>query len=201
MAGPADQIIGLYQKHAAQWDATRGKSLGEKPWLDRFTDGLPTHGKVLDIGCGAGEPIAAYFIACGFQVTGIDSSAPLIELCKARFPAHRWQIADMRQLALGSKFDGLIAWDSFFHLDHDSQRAIFAIFKAHATPHAHLMFTSGTSHGEAIGTFEGEALYHASLDPAEYHRLLAENGFAVIAHVAEDPTCGDHTIWLCGHQG
>lgn len=63
-------------------------------------------------------------------------------------------------------------------------------------PGAALMFTSGPSHGEAIGTFEGEPLYHGSLDPEEYRSLLAENGFAVAAHAVEDQNCGGHTIWL-----
>ena len=39
---------------------------------------------------------------------------------------------------------------------------------------------------------------HASLDPAEYRSLLDRNGFRVVSHVAEDPTCGGHTIWLVG---
>lgn len=58
------------------------------------------------------------------------------------------------------------------------------------------MFTSGSSHGEAIGSFEGEPLYHGSLDPAEYRDLLAQNGFTVVAHAVADPSCGHHTIWL-----
>ena len=58
------------------------------------------------------------------------------------------------------------------------------------------MFTSGPSHGEAIGTFQGEQLYHGSLDETEYRSLLNENGFDVLSHVVEDPTCGRHTIWL-----
>jgi hypothetical protein len=58
------------------------------------------------------------------------------------------------------------------------------------------MFTSGPSHGEAIGTLEGEPLYHASLDPAEYRELLDTHGFDVVRHVAEDPECGGHTVWL-----
>ena len=58
------------------------------------------------------------------------------------------------------------------------------------------MFTSGPAHGVAIGTFEGEPLYHASLDGAEYRALLHQNGFTVMAHVTEDPACGRHTIWL-----
>jgi hypothetical protein len=102
----------------------------------------------------------------------------------------------MRELALGRRFDGLLAWDSFFHLTPADQRAMFPILGAHAGPRATLMFTSGPRHGEAIGTFQGEPLYHGSLDPAEYRALLEAQGFGVVAHAAEDPTCGGHTIWL-----
>ena len=102
----------------------------------------------------------------------------------------------MRSLSLGRSFDGILAWDSFFHLCQDDQRRMFPIFRSHAAPRAVLMFTSGPSHGEAIGSFEGEPLYHASLDGADYRALLDENGFAVVEHMVEDPACGRHTVWL-----
>ena len=73
---------------------------------------------------------------------------------------------------------------------------MFPIFKRHALPRAALMFTSGTSHGEAIGSYRGEPLSHASLAPEVYRALLKTNGFRVVAHVAEDPECGGHTVWL-----
>jgi hypothetical protein len=66
----------------------------------------------------------------------------------------------------------------------------------HAASKAALMFTTGPAHGEAVGNFHGEPLYHASLDPAEYSSLLNQNGFRVVWHVVEDPSCGRHTIWL-----
>ena len=59
-----------------------------------------------------------------------------------------------------------------------------------------LMFSSGSVHGEAIGEFQGEPLYHGSLDTAEYRSLLEQNGFAVVSHVIEDPSSGGHTVWL-----
>jgi hypothetical protein len=73
---------------------------------------------------------------------------------------------------------------------------MFPIFRAHAAPRAALMFTSGTSRGEAIGQLEGEPLYHASLAPAEYTDLLTSQGFDVVAHVQEDQNCGGRTVWL-----
>lgn len=193
---PADAIINLYQRHAAAWDAARGRGLFEQVWLDRLLGLLPPGGRVLDIGCGAGEPIAKYVIDRGFALTGIDSAPAMIERCVMRFPGAAFHVADMRTLALGETFDGLIAWDSFFHLTRDAQRAMFAVFEAHATPGAALLFTSGPSDAEAIGTFEGEPLYHASLDAAEYERLLADHGFEKLSMVADDPSCGGHTVWL-----
>jgi hypothetical protein len=73
---------------------------------------------------------------------------------------------------------------------------MFGIFKRHAASGAALMFTSGPSAGEKMGTYRGEPLYHASLDSAEYRQLLRDEGFDVVAHVVEDPTCGLRTVWL-----
>jgi SAM-dependent methyltransferase len=196
MSKDADRIIGLYQDRAREWDAIRPRRLMEKAWLDRFIGLLPAGGSVVDIGCGGGEPIARYLIEAGLAVTGVDASPALIAMCRTRFPKRDWIVADMRKLALGRRFDGLLAWDSFFHLTAEDQRAMFPIFGAHAGPSAALMFTSGPRHGEAIGTFHGEPLYHGSLDEAEYRALLAAQRFAVVSYVPEDPTCGGHTIWL-----
>lgn len=105
-------------------------------------------------------------------------------------------MGDMRTVNLGQRFDGIVAWDSFFHLGPDDQRAMFPRFAAHARPGAPLMFTSGTTEGEAIGSFCDEPLYHSSLATAEYEHLLTTNGFAVREYLVDDPHCGGHTVWL-----
>jgi SAM-dependent methyltransferase len=196
MASESERIIDLYQRHATNWDKERGRSLFEMDWLDRFLALLPQSASVLDIGCGAGEPIARYLIELGCHVTGIDSSRALIDLGKNRFSDQEWLVTDMRVLSLDRRFDGILAWNSFFHLCPHDQRGMFPIFRRHARAMAALMFTSGPSHGEAIGTYKGEPLYHGSLDAGEYRSLLDENGFDVVAHVVEDPDCGHHTVWL-----
>ncbi len=196
----ADNIAELYERHAKIWDASRGKTLFERSWLDRFTTLIPQGGAILDIGCGSGEPLARHFIESGYALTGIDSSPSLIDMCRTRFPNASWQVADMRRLSSGRSFDGLIAWDSFFHLTAEDQRRMFPLFRAHSKPGTALMFTSGPAHGEAMGVFVGEPLYHSSLGADEYRALLQDHGFAVVAHKAEDPTCGNHTVWLAQHR-
>jgi SAM-dependent methyltransferase len=196
LANHADNIIGLYQRHGLAWAQDRGNRLIETAWLDRFRALLPTPAGILDLGCGSGESIGRYLIEHGCHLMGVDSSPPLIELCQRSFPSQEWQVADMRALSIQGVFNGILAWDSLFHLNPEDQRGMFAVFRNHAAPHAALMFTSGTSHGSAMGCFRGEPLYHASLNPDEYRSLLDASGFDVIAHITKDPACGGRTVWL-----
>jgi hypothetical protein len=73
---------------------------------------------------------------------------------------------------------------------------MFRIFRDHLEGGGALMFTSGPTADVRVGAFEGEPLYHASLGEDEYHSLLTRHEFQVLAHRAEDPGCGGHTVWL-----
>lgn len=58
---PHNEIVGLYERHARDFDRDRSRSLVEKAWLDRFLAGARPGGTVLDVGCGMGEPMANGF--------------------------------------------------------------------------------------------------------------------------------------------
>lgn len=191
------EVVHIYEANAAAFDRDRGRQLMEAGYLDAILRRLPPGGRsVLDLGCGAGEPIARYLIDNDCRVTGVDAAPAMIDLCKVRFPDMAWMVGDMRSLALGQRFGAVIAWDSFFHLSANAQRGMFPIFREHVAPRGLLLFTSGPEHGEAIGVLYGQPLYHASLAADEYRCLLARNGFEVVQHAVEDPACGGHTVWL-----
>ncbi|MFT4465858.1 MAG: class I SAM-dependent methyltransferase [Sodalis sp. (in: enterobacteria)] len=195
--GARDHVLGLYQRPAAAFARQRSHRLIEKPWLDEFIAAMGGNGRLLDIGCGNGQPIAEYFIRWHLPVTGVDDAAAMLDRARSRFPQQRLIHLDMCAMALDETFEGLIAWDSFFHLPREDQKLMFPIFHRHSHTGSALMFTSGPGNGIAMGEFEGEPLYHASLAPEEYCALLTEQGFAVIDRVVEDPLCSGHTIWLC----
>lgn len=205
----AKNIIDIYRKYGRQWTELRGEYLYEQSWLDRFCEKLSNNAKVLDLGCGSGVPIARYLIKKGCAITGVDSSEVMLEMAQQNFsvekyPNHRWILGDMRNVQLNenvsyntdSIFDGILAWDSFFHLTADDQRQMFTQFQRISKIGTMLMFTSGPSDGEAIGEMFGEALYHASLSPDEYRQLLAQHGFQVLEMVANDADCAGHTVCL-----
>ncbi|WP_233772885.1 class I SAM-dependent methyltransferase [Achromobacter sp. AONIH1] len=200
---PADNVVALYQEHARAFERQRSRDLFERGWLTRFLALLPASGKprVLDIGCGNGVPIDRHLIEQGCEIMGVDTSLPLLAGAQAAFPDHRWIAADMRRMPLNETFHGLIAWHSLFHLRPEDQRPLFATFARLAAPGAPLMFTSGTTLGEAIGELEGQPLYHGSLDRQEYRDLLEANGFEVVRYVEWDEECGRANVWLARRGG
>ncbi len=56
------RTIQIYEEHAQAWDKHRPRIFFEQNWLDKFIDFLPSGGCILDVGCGAGEPIDRYFL-------------------------------------------------------------------------------------------------------------------------------------------
>ena len=191
-----DAIRGVYERQAAAYDGQRSRALFEARWLARFAACLPAGGRVLDLGCGAGEPIARWFMAEGFPVTGIDFSAAMLGIARVRWPEGDWREADMRALDLGESFDGIIAWDSFFHLCPGHQRACISRMARHLAPNGALLLTVGPDAGEAEGTVRGEPVYHASLSPAGYATCLEENGMRLTGFLAEDPETDHHSVLM-----
>ena len=192
----SSRTLSVYETHAAAWDAQRGRSLFEKAWLDRLLARTSPGDTILDVGCGAGEPIARYIMEQGRRICGIDFAEPMLAIARQRFPEARWIKADMRALDLGETFGGIVAWDSFFHLPPDDQRHVIPRLARHVAPGGGILLTVGPSESEVMGTVEGDPVYHASLSIGEYEIRFHEAGLKVGEFVAEDCDCAGHSVLL-----
>ncbi len=190
------QTTDIYNRHAKAWDEHRSTVFFERKWLDKFIRYLAPHSTVLDVGCGAGQPIADYLIKQGFQLTGIDASEKMLEISRRRFPQVDWIQMDMRQLDLAQESDGIIAWDSFFHLNQHEQRQVLKLFSRQLSDTGVLMLTIGHEAGEVLGSVEGDQVYHSSLELHEYLAILRAQGFNHFDYELEDRDCGFHSILL-----
>ena len=186
----------IYERHAARFDAERPKRLHERIWLDRFLGQVRDGGAILDVGCGAGDPLATYMSDQGFRVTGVDASRAMLNIARSRFPAGDWRLGDMRTLDFPERFDGILGWNSFFHLTPEEQRTTLPILAAHLNPSGVLMLTVGPKAGEVAGQVANEAVYHASLAPEEYQAILEDLGLKIVQFLREDPECDLQTVLL-----
>jgi SAM-dependent methyltransferase len=194
--------LAVYEASAERWDELRSQEFFEQGWIDRFVGALPAGAAVLYAGCGTGRPIAAYLLDRGYRVTGIDASRAMIDRARASLPRGDWRVMDMRSLSLPRRFDGIIGWDSFFHLDPEEQRAALRGLPDYLRPGGALLLTIGDAAGEVLGAVDGEPVYHASLAPEEYDERLRRQGFGNVEYRLRDPDCGAHSILLAtGYAG
>ena len=186
----------IYDVNAVAFDQQRSKDLFEQKWLDRFLSHLKEGAAILDVGCGSGEPIAGYFIRQKYTVTGVDFSSEMLKIAKQRFPNNDWFLQDMRQLHIGKTFEGLISWNSFFHLNQHEQHGVISKFNEHLQPGGVLMLTVGHLKGELVGRVNGQLVYHASLGMDEYKSIVMKYGFQVLDFILQDPNCQQHSVLL-----
>jgi ubiquinone/menaquinone biosynthesis C-methylase UbiE len=90
---------------------------------------LPRGGRVLDAPCGAGR-IAVRLAERGLEVTGLDLSAPELDLARAAAAERgvdvRFRQGDVRELP-EEEFDALVCWgNSFGYMPHEETRAHLA---------------------------------------------------------------------------
>jgi SAM-dependent methyltransferase len=95
MNSAAENIVGLYRRHATAWLRQRGRHLIERKWLDRFIAQLPAKPKVLDIGCGPGEPVARYLLETGVCRHGDRCCSGNDRYCKGHFSRRNLVVSDI----------------------------------------------------------------------------------------------------------
>ena len=186
----------VYQTHAVAYDRSRDKTLFERQWLARALADVPAGGAVLDLGCGAGDPIGHHVNKQGYAVTGLDFVPDMLGLYKKNVPGARTVLADMRTFSLKTRFDAIIGWGSFFHLSAQDQALCLPRLVTHLAPGGRLLLTVGPDAGEVWGQVQGQAVYHASLSPEDYADRLAVLGAPVETFVPEDPSCRGHSLLL-----
>lgn len=104
-----DQIADSYDRW---YDTAIGKRYDklEKQAIDRMLTGVAKGSRVLEVGCGTGH-WSRYFSDQGFEVTGIDLSARMIEVAKQKnIPNSHFEVADGRNLPFKDRsFDAAVA--------------------------------------------------------------------------------------------
>jgi SAM-dependent methyltransferase len=98
---------------------------------------VPRGQRVLELGCGDGDLLAALMPAAG---VGVDFSSRMIERARARHPHLRFVLADAHELALGETFDFIVLSDLINDV-WDIQR-VFEAVRGHANPSTRIVFNA-----------------------------------------------------------
>src|SRR5271165_627955 len=95
---PADLVRSGYNALSRYYRGDDDPAHEYDGWLADLQDRLPAAGRILDIGCGCGVPVARHLTSAGYQVTGVDISGVQIERARQLVPAASFILADATEL-------------------------------------------------------------------------------------------------------
>lgn len=162
-------------------------------YVDILCDRLPEGARILDVGCGTGIPLTGRLVDRGFQVHGIDISSRMIERARRNVARADFEVADVLSWTPGGSFEGVLAWDSLFHLQPRMHLPVIKKFYAALEPGGVILFTVGGKQGEIRSSMLGHEFYYSSLSGEAYAEALQAIGFEVVVLEMDQPG-EDHVV-------
>ena len=113
-----DVLASAYDEHEYPWDLQR-------EWVARVLRLIPSGGIVLDAPCGTGKyfPMVA---AAGHRVAGVDQSAGMLALARARGIAFRLEQVALQDLSYSREFDAVITVDAMENISPEDWPLVLA---------------------------------------------------------------------------
>lgn len=169
-----------YDKIAEEYQADR-HGFDHVKELEEFASLLPKNAKVLDVGCGAGVPVAKFLVDSGFEVVGVDFSENMLRLARKNMPQISFIRKDMAKLDFAdNSFDGLTAFYSIIHVPREKHSLLFKSFNRILKPNGIMLACMGPDEWEATEDYYGTKMFWSQYSPEKSLRLVKDTGFEVI---------------------
>lgn len=151
----------------------------------RWARSLPVHATVLDVGCGAGDPISKALMDEGVNVYGIDASPHMVQAFRQNFPDCPVACEAVEESSFFNRqFDAIVAWGLLFLLPEEMQEMVIQKMANGLLPGGKLLFTAPSQKMkwyDAITELES-----ISLGAERYNELLNASGLSVMEEFEDE---------------
>jgi cyclopropane fatty-acyl-phospholipid synthase-like methyltransferase len=192
-----------YDAVAGAYLARHGQSVVRDRWLREMIARLPGAARVLDLGCGAGVPVAHRLAEYGFDVVGVDGSAEQIKLVRRNVLAAEFIHADMAAVAFPPRsFDAVAAFYSITHVPREEHATLLRHIASWLKPDG--LFIASLGSGECadwIGEWLGTEMFFSHYDASTNERLIREAGFNIEhAEVVDQDNDDGRFLWVIARR-
>jgi SAM-dependent methyltransferase len=178
---PKSVVARGYDILAATYLERYGHSRVRDRWLDELIARLPEDARVLDLGCGAGVPVARQLTERGFDVVGVDGSISQIELARRNVPVAEFMHADMTDVDfVSASFDAVAAFYSITHVPREEHATLLRRIVNWLKPGG--LFVASLGSGECpgwTGEWSGAEMFFSHYDAGANERLVRDAGLKI----------------------
>jgi 2-polyprenyl-3-methyl-5-hydroxy-6-metoxy-1,4-benzoquinol methylase len=192
-----------YDAIAERYFQQYGRSQVRDRWLEELVALLPRRARVLDLGCGAGIPVARELATRGFGVTGVDSSARQIELARSSVPGAGFIHADMTNVEFATKsFDAVVAFYAITHVPREEHAILLRRIASWLEPGG--IFLASLGAASLPGSTEawlGTHMFFSHYDAQANERLVRDAGFSIErAEVIDEEKDDGRFLWVIARR-
>lgn len=186
-----------YNKVAEDYDKTRNQFKNTK-YLEHLDSLLPPSSTILDIGCGAGEPVDSYFVNKGHKVIGIDISEKMIELSKHNVSEAEYKVQDMMELKNKEYFiDAVISFYAIFHTPRETHQSLLNKINSFLPQGGLILITMGSSEWEGKEqNFHGTEMFWSHYESKKNIKLIKQAGFEILVDEIDKSGNEQHQVIL-----
>ncbi|MFB6299739.1 MAG: class I SAM-dependent methyltransferase [Halobacteriales archaeon] len=115
-----------YDMIAEVYRTSRADELPDSGIVEEFIDTLPDGARVLDAGCGAGEPVTVTLHERGLDPVGLDISREQVRLARRTVPTGAVVQGDLTALPFcAGQFDAAVAFYSIIHVAREYHSTVY----------------------------------------------------------------------------
>ncbi|MCJ8347158.1 class I SAM-dependent methyltransferase [bacterium] len=173
-----------YDLISEKWNQGRVQLASKDQKLfDLFIKNLPSKSKILDLGCGTGNPISLLLHNNGFIVTGVDGSIKLLKTFQKSLPDCSYLHADLEDFHFDHLYQGVVLWDVLFHLPRQAHQIILQRIFDGLEPRGLVILSSGGSEFDIPAftdyMYDVEFFYD-SYPIGDFKEICKEIGFQIL---------------------
>ncbi len=193
-----DKISRLYRADGGESNPQSAESTARyPPWLEELGGRLRAGARILDLGCGAGVPAAAWLVDAGFEVTGVDVSDVQIERARSLVPGATFIRADMATWSTAAEsFDAVVSLYALIHVPLDDQRSLIPRVASWLRPGGYVLAIVGSGRWTGTEEYLGAPMFWDHADAATYLDWFADAGLKPIWHRFVAEGTSGHTLML-----
>ncbi|MFB6212984.1 MAG: class I SAM-dependent methyltransferase [Candidatus Nanohaloarchaea archaeon] len=190
-----------YEKGDYESDYRRNREIRqmEERLFEEMLDRVPEGPKVLDLGCGIGEPFDRYLVEEGCDMTGVDIAEKHVKKARENVPGAEFMQGDFfeQDFADGS-FDAVVSFYAIFHIPREEHGNLFGRIHRWLKEDGVILVTLGggemDEHRDEIG---GAEMLWSSYTVEENRELVEEAGFDIIEDCIEEE---EGHLWILAEK-